>query len=160
MPEPALYDYANQLRNSEDFFTRSTNVLEEADSSFHPQPGMMTVAQQVGHVAQTIHWFLEGATQPEGFNLDFAAHAKELAGVTSLTTARGLLKDAYARAVEFARSRSAEELAKPLPQGPVMGGAPTSEIFLAMIEHAAHHRGALTVYSRQLGKVPAMPYGG
>jgi len=29
-----------------------------------------------------------------------------------------------------------------------------------MVEHTAHHRGALTVYSRVLGKVPAMPYMG
>jgi uncharacterized damage-inducible protein DinB len=29
-----------------------------------------------------------------------------------------------------------------------------------MVEHTAHHRGALTVYSRLLGKVPLMPYGG
>jgi uncharacterized damage-inducible protein DinB len=29
-----------------------------------------------------------------------------------------------------------------------------------MVEHTAHHRGALTVYSRKLGKVPPMPYGG
>jgi uncharacterized damage-inducible protein DinB len=28
------------------------------------------------------------------------------------------------------------------------------------VEHTAHHRGALTVYSRLLGKVPPMPYGG
>lgn len=26
--------------------------------------------------------------------------------------------------------------------------------------HTAHHRGALTVYARALGKTPAMPYGG
>ena len=28
------------------------------------------------------------------------------------------------------------------------------------VAHTAHHRGALTVYSRQLGKVPPMPYAG
>jgi hypothetical protein len=27
-----------------------------------------------------------------------------------------------------------------------------------MVEHTAHHRGALTAYSRLLGKVPPMPY--
>jgi uncharacterized damage-inducible protein DinB len=27
-----------------------------------------------------------------------------------------------------------------------------------MVEHTAHHRGALTVYSRLLGKVSQMPY--
>ena len=47
-----------------------------------------------------------------------------------------------------------------MPEGPVMGGQPGSEVVRAMIEHTAHHRGALTVYSRLLGKVPPMPYGG
>jgi len=155
-----MYDYANQLLSSKDFFERSTRVLEEADSAFRPQPDMMTVAQQVAHAAQTLLWFIEGASRPEGFDLDFAKHAKELESVISLTTARGLLKDAYAHAVEFARGRTAEDLAKPLPEGPVMGGLPVSEIFWAMIEHTAHHRGALTVYTRMLGKVPVMPYGG
>jgi uncharacterized damage-inducible protein DinB len=41
-----------------------------------------------------------------------------------------------------------------------MGGQPISDIVWGMVEHTAHHRGALTVYSRQLGKIPVMPYFG
>jgi uncharacterized damage-inducible protein DinB len=41
-----------------------------------------------------------------------------------------------------------------------MGGQPVSDIVWATVEHTAHHRGALTVYSRSLGKVLPMPYGG
>ena len=80
--------------------------------------------------------------------------------MTSLAAAREMLEKAYANAIHFLRSRSPEALALPLPPGPVMGGQPISDIVWAMVEHTAHHRGALTVYSRQLGKVPAMPYGG
>lgn len=159
-PKPQSYDFANQLLASQDFFSRSTRVLEEGDSQFAPFEGMMTVAQQVAHAAQTLDWFIQGATRPEGFDLDFAAHAKELAAVTSLAAARAWLDKSYANAVTFLRSHSAEELAKPLPAGPVMGGQPISDIVWAMTEHTAHHRGALTVYSRLLGKVPPMPYGG
>jgi uncharacterized damage-inducible protein DinB len=154
------YDFADQLLASQDFFARSTRVLEEGDSTFRPQEGMMTAAQQVAHAAQTLDWFIEGASRPEGFDLDFEAHAKALAGVTSLAAARQTLATAYSDAIQFLRSRSAEELAQPLPPGPVMGGQPISDIVWAMVEHTAHHRGALTVYSRLLGKVPAMPYGG
>jgi uncharacterized damage-inducible protein DinB len=71
-----------------------------------------------------------------------------------------MLAAAYANAVQFLRSRSAEDLARPLPPGPVMGGAPVTDIVWSMVEHSAHHRGALTVYARELGKVPPMPYGG
>jgi len=121
---------------------------------------MMTAAQQVAHAAQTLDWFVEGVTRPEGFDLDFGKHATELMAVTSLAEARRRLESAYANAVEFVRSRGPDGLAKPLPPGPIMGGQPASAVVWAMIEHTAHHRGALTVYSRLLGKVPPMPYGG
>ena len=153
-------ELANQLLASQDFFKRSTSVLEEPDSAFRPQDGMMTVAQQVAHAAQTLDWFIEGASRPEGFDLDFEKHAREVAAVTSLAAARQRLSSSYAKALQFIRSHSAEELARPLPAGPVMGGQPIGDIVWSMIEHTAHHRGALTVYSRLLGKVPPMPYMG
>jgi uncharacterized damage-inducible protein DinB len=159
-PKPQAYDFASQLVASKDFFERSTRVLDEGDSGYRPNEAMMTVAQQVAHAAQTLDWFVEGASRPEGFDLDFEKHAKELAAVTSLNAARQMLERAYANAITFLRSQSPEQLASPLPAGPVMGGQPISEIVWGMIEHTAHHRGALTVYSRLLGKVPPMPYGG
>lgn len=153
-------ELANQLLASKDFFERSTRVLEEADSGFRPREGMMTVAQQVAHAAQTLDWFVEGASRPEGFDLDFEKLSASLAGVDSVTAARQTLEAAYTKAIQFLNARSPEDLAKPLPPGPVMGGQPISSIVWAMVEHTAHHRGALTVYSRLLGKVPPMPYGG
>ncbi len=159
-PKPKQNNLANQLKASQEFFERSTSVLDEADSGFRPREGMMTAAQQVAHAAQTIDWFIQGASRPEGFDLDFASHAAALERVTSLAAARQKLEAAYSNAIRFIGSRSAEDLAQPLPPGPVMGGQPISEIVWAMVEHSAHHRGALTVYSRQLGKVPPMPYGG
>ena len=159
-PKPKPYDFANQLLASQDFFERSTKVLDEADSGFRPREGMMTVAQQVAHTAQTLDWFIEGVSRPEGFDLDFEKHAKALEAMTSLAAARQMLQTAYANSVQFLRSRSPEDLSQPIPPGPIMGGQPVSDIVWAMVEHTAHHRGALTVYSRLLGKVPPMPYGG
>jgi uncharacterized damage-inducible protein DinB len=159
-PKPQQYDFAHQLLTSKEFFERSTRVLDEADSGFRPAEGTMTVAQQVAHAAQTLDWFVEGATRSEGFDLDFEKHAQALHDLKSLAVARRMLDTAYANAIQYLRSRSPEDLARPLPPGPVMGGQPVSDIVWAMVEHTAHHRGALTVYSRQLGKVPPMPYGG
>jgi uncharacterized damage-inducible protein DinB len=159
-PKTQQYDFANQLLASKDFFERSTRVLDEADSEFRPQAGMMTAAQQVAHAAQTLDWFIEGVSRPEGFDLDFEKHARGLASVTSLAAARQMLEAAYGNAIRYLRSQSPEDLARPLPPGPVMGGQPVSDIVWSMVEHSAHHRGALTVYSRMLGKVPPMPYGG
>jgi uncharacterized damage-inducible protein DinB len=159
-PQLQPNDAANQLVASKDFFDRSTRLLDEADSCFRPQAGMMTVAQQVAHTAQTLDWFVQGAGRPEGFDLNFAEQGKALAAVTSLAAARRMLESAYENVIRFLRSRSPEDLARPLPPGPVMGGQPCSDIVWAMVEHTAHHRGALTVYSRLLGKVPPMPYAG
>jgi uncharacterized damage-inducible protein DinB len=159
-PEPIPNDYAGQLLASQDYFNRSTRVLDEADSEFRPQDGMMTAAQQIAHTAQTLDWFVEGAGRPEGFDLNFEEHARILAKMTSIAAARQYLDKAFDQAIVFLRSRTPEELSRPLPDGPVMGGKPISDIVWAMVEHTAHHRGALTVYSRALGKVPPMPYFG
>jgi uncharacterized damage-inducible protein DinB len=159
-PKPQHYDFASQLLRSKEFFERSTRVLDEADSQFRPREGMMTVAQQVAHTAQTLDWFIEGASRHEGFALDFEKHAQALEGVTSLAAARRMLESAYENAVRFLQARSPEDLARPLPPGPIMGGQPISDVVWGMVEHTAHHRGALTVYARQLGKVAPMPYGG
>jgi len=155
-----LYDFATQILASKSFFERSTSVLEEGDSEFRPREEMMTVAQQVMHAAQTLDWFIDGVTRSEGFNLNFEEPAKELKETRSLAAARARLSKACQRVTDFLHSKTPEQLAAPLPPGPIMGGQPTSEIVWAMVEHTAHHRGALTVYSRLLGKVPAMPYGG
>ena len=159
-PKPQLNTYVSQLLASKDFFARSTRVLEEADSGFRPQPGMMTVAQQVAHTAHTLDWFIQGASRPEGFDLDFETQATTVDAVASLEAARHMLEKSYRNAMHFLNGQSEADLARPLPAGPVMGGQPVSDIVWAMIEHTAHHRGALTVYSRMLGKVPVMPYAG
>jgi uncharacterized damage-inducible protein DinB len=159
-PKPQTYDFAQQLVSSKEFFDRSSRVLEEADSGFRPQADMMTVAGQVAHTAHTLNWFVDGISRPEGFDFDFAKQAQEVAAVTSLTDARKKLDEAFAKAIGFVRSKSAEELAAAMPPGPILGGQPLSDVVWAMVEHTAHHRGALTVYSRALGKTPVMPYMG
>lgn len=148
----------SQLQETKAYFDRSTRCLQEKDSGFAPTEGTWTVAQQVAHVAQTVDWFIQGAFRPEGFDTDWDRIQEEISRVTSLTAARAWLDAAFSRAAEVLRSRSAEELAQPLPAGEIMGGAPRFVIVGALVDHTAHHRGALTVYSRLLGYVPAMPY--
>lgn len=147
-----------ELSAIKEFFDRSTRVLEESDSEFTPAPGMFTAAQQVAHVAQTIEWFVDGAFAPGGFNLDFEAIEREVRAVTSLAAARDWLDKACEKAKSVVEAHAEAEWAEPLPPGPVMGGMPRLAVISAMNDHTAHHRGALTVYSRLLGKTPAMPY--
>lgn len=149
---------AQNLQDARDYFERSTRCLTEEDSTFAPTGEMMTAAQQVAHAAQTVDWFIEGAFRPEGFDLDFEGHAKVVMAVTSLAAAREWLDRAFASAVEVIGGKSDEEMSRPLPEGPVMGGVPRRFIVGAIADHTAHHRGALTVYSRLRGHTPAMPY--
>jgi uncharacterized damage-inducible protein DinB len=147
-----------RVTEMKEYFDRSTRVLEEADSAFTPREGMFTAAQQVAHVAQTIEWFVQGAFAPSGFNTDFEGLDQEVRRVTSLKAARAWMERACAAARKAVETHAEAEWAALLPAGPIMGGAPRYAIFPALTDHTAHHRGALTVYSRLLGKVPPMPY--
>jgi len=146
------------LNAAHEYFNRSTRNLTEAHSNFAPAEGMMTAAQQVAHVAHTVDWFIAGAFGPDGFDTDWEAHAKILAGHTSLADARAWFERAVAAAAARIEHLSDADLLTPLPEGPIMGGAPRLAIFGAINDHTAHHRGALTVYARLNGIVPPMPY--
>lgn len=146
------------LRSTKEYFDRSTRCLTEEDSSFAPIAGTWTVAQQVAHVAQTVDWFIEGAFRPEGFDMDWDKLGAEVARFTSLAEARAWMDAAFARAIDVIGARTSEELAQPLPADSIMGAAPRFAIISAIADHTAHHRGALTVYARLRGQVPAMPY--
>ncbi|MEM9556886.1 MAG: DinB family protein [Acidobacteriota bacterium] len=141
------------------FFLRVSSCFTEDDSGFAPAEGMMTTAQQIAHTAQTVDWFVDGAFSPEGFGLDFESMAAETAAVTSIAAAREQLSAALERAVELLGSKTPEELAEALPAGPIMGGEPRYAVLVGLIDHTAHHRGALTVYARLCGHTPPMAYG-
>lgn len=147
-----------ELGQIERFFNNSTRELPEDLSGFTPAEGMMTAAQQIAHVAQTIDWFIEGAFRPEGFDLNFEAHMKDVMKVTSIAAAREWFAKAIANAKAVIGSKTDAELMAPIAAGPVMGGAPRIAIVSGINDHTAHHRGALTVYARLNGKVPPMPY--
>ena len=147
-----------QLKSVSEFFERSTSCLSEEDSSFSPVEGVFTAAQQVAHVARTIDWFIEGMFDSDGFDLNFEEFNKEVLACKSLESAREWFRSAVQNALNVIEGKTDEEFHFPLPDGPVMGGAPRFAVVGAISDHTAHHRGALTVYSRLVGKVPKMPY--
>ena len=147
-----------QLRATQEYFTRSSSCLTEADAGYAPTDGVYTVAQQVAHVAQTVDWFMDGGFKADGFDMDFEAHGKEIRKVTSLAAAREWVVRAFDAGANLLAEKSDEELHSPLPEGLVMGGLPRASIVGGIVDHTAHHRGVLTAYSRGLGKVPSNPY--
>ena len=149
-----------ELQTTHQFFLTSMSCLTEADSTYSPKKKeMFTVAQQVMHVAQTVNWFIDGAFGPNGFDLNFDRHLTETKECTSLAQAIEAFTQATENAIETIRHMSETELTQPLSEGPIMAGVPKMAVISSISEHTAHHRGALTVYSRLLGKVPPMPYG-
>lgn len=147
------------LDESQAFFERSTRPLTEEDSTFAPVDGLFTPAQIVAHVAVSMDWFVDGAfVRSDGFSMDFEALDGEAKGYTSLESARAKLRRSFDHAREVVGRQTAESLAAPLPEGPIMGGQPRGSVIQGIQDHNAHHRGALTMYSRLRGHTPPMPY--
>jgi uncharacterized damage-inducible protein DinB len=153
--KPGLHE---RIKSMEEFFNRSTQVLTEGDSTFVPAAGMFTTAQHVAHTAQMIDWFVNGAFARTGFELNFEKLDKEVRAVTSLTAARVWLKNAFERAHAAVDIHSDEEWSQRFPAGMILGNRHKIMIVTMMTDHVAHHLGALTVYSRLLGKIPPLPY--
>ena len=147
-----------ELKESAEFFARSTACLTEEDNSFAPTEDALTVRQQISHVAQTVDWFIAGIKDPNGFDMDFEKHWDIVNQASSLEDARAKVATAFENAISTIAAMSEEELLSPLPEGLVMGGRPKYSAILGIVDHCAHHRGALTVYARLQGKTPAMPY--
>jgi uncharacterized damage-inducible protein DinB len=91
--------------------------------------------------------------------MDFAAHEQKVRKVTSLKDARAWWERSMKTVTDTLRSKTKEELAQTLPKDGIMGGAPRHAIVSGLVDHTGHHRGALSVYARLVGKVPPMPYG-
>lgn len=146
-----------KLKMSKEYLDRSTRVLEEEDSGFAPDENAFTVAVQMAHIGITVDWIMEGAFG-KGFNMDFGSHEMRAEDFTSLAAARGICDRNYQAAIDLVSSKTAEELNALCSPNPVVGEQPKWSAIDVIVEHTAHHRGALSVYTRLLGKVPPMPY--
>ncbi len=147
-----------ELRGSKAFFDRSSRCLEASDAGFRPTEDALSTAEQMAHIGQTVEWFLDGAKSDGGFDMDFECHMKEVVKTKTIADARAWVDRAYAAVIDYVENTSVEDLSVPLPEGPVMGGAPRHAIVSGIVDHTAHHRGALTVYARLQGLTPSMPY--
>jgi uncharacterized damage-inducible protein DinB len=149
-----------ELEIQQTFLLNTINCLAEENSDFRPKEKMYTVAQHVGHAAETIDWFIEGAFGDKGFDMNFENYEERMKEkYNSFDDSVKLLKDATARGIETIKNASDAELMAPIT-GEIMKGAPSLAVVGAITDHTAHHRGALSVYARLLDKTPKMPYEG
>jgi uncharacterized damage-inducible protein DinB len=147
-----------ELRGSKEYFDRSTGCLGEEHAGFRPAEGALSVAEQIAHVAQTVDWFMDAVKNGGKFDMDFENHMKDVLKTKTVADARAWLNRAFAGVIEYVENATEDELMTPFPAGPVMGGAPHLAIVGGIVDHTAHHRGALTVYARLQGVTPPMPY--
>lgn len=145
------------LRSDQHFLDNILADFTEQDADFQPTGEMMNVAQQVHHIAHTIDWFREGAFTGN-YDMDFEAQNTEAAKPRKLSDAKAELAAAYARLCDALAPLSAADMAKPMPDNPILGPAPLWHLVPAVIGHTSHHRGALSVYLRLLGRTPRMVY--
>ncbi|MFA6239435.1 MAG: DinB family protein [Candidatus Hydrogenedentales bacterium] len=142
---------ADELRAERKLLRNILKDFKSAHADFRPTDGMMTVAQQVHHIAYTVKWFQEGA-----FGTGFSMEAENKKART-LEEATKELDAAYDGYIAFVEPLSEAVLHEPLPPNPIMQG-PRLVVIGAQRDHTAHHRGALTVYLRLLGVTPTMVY--
>ena len=147
------------LKSMRQFFLNTISCLTEDDSAYAPKEGMYTVAEVIGHTAHTVEWFMDGAFGPNGFDMNFENYAERMKQHTSLTKSVVYFQEVVDNAIQSITDMADAQLVELLPEGPVMGGAPKMAVIGAIADHTAHHRGALSVYARLLGKIPQMPYG-
>ncbi len=152
-----VQEVINSLRFIQACFKRVLRVFEESDSTFTPAEGTMSVAQQVAHVAHTALWFRDGAFKGS-FNLNFEAHMQKVYTFDSLENAVTYLDDAFQQVITSLEEVDDDWLAELTPPGPILGNMPRYAVLMATDDHTAHHRGALSVYARLLGKTPPIPY--
>ena len=146
-----------QLETARKLFRTTTSVFDEADAGFAPQQDLYTVAGHIAHAADAIEWFVEGAFG-DGWDLDFGASIARARAVATVGEAREWLDRAFTRAIGAVAGLTDEELAQPIADPTIMGNAPKQAVVHALIDHTAHHRGALAVYARLAGKAPPMLY--
>lgn len=148
---------AAQVRQEQRLLSAIVNAFEPEHGAFRPKPEMMTVAQQINHIAHTIFWFREGAFGA-GFDLDFEKLEDLNSREVTLAWALAELEKQYDSLVSFLESQSEAELHAPMGENPIFGAAPRYVVLNAQADHTAHHRGALSVYLRLLDIIPPMIY--
>ena len=150
-------DLVAQLETSHKYMRKTVSIFEEEDAGFAPQPELYTVAGHIAHAADTVEWFVDGAFG-DGWNLDFDGLIAAAKAVETLEEAVAWLDRAFEKAIATFGAASDEDLAAQIPDKRIMEGASRAAVVWGTVDHTAHHRGALTVYARLLGKVPAMIY--
>lgn len=145
------------MHESRQCFLRGIRPLTEEDSSYRIADAMRTVAQQVGHTAQVVEFFVEGGLG-DGFDYDYVAREEALSDVTSLEAATAWVNRAFDDAIDRLERASLGDLLRRLPEGGMLSNEFTISVIGGIVDGVAHQRGVLASYIEALGRTPGFPY--
>lgn len=177
--------WGKRLLNHKIAFRRTTDCFAEEHSVYRPTAGMLTVADQVLHVLNSNEYMMSGLFGPfdglgpasrwqRGFadlswlayantgDVDTHLHCSEdmRAARTSLSAALELLDRSFDMIGMMLHTMPADAFDDGLPENPLfpVDGLTVTDLLDSMLDHTAHHRGALSQYARLLGMDPKLPY--
>ena len=184
----AQHPYVRKIRYQREFFQRSLSCFTDEDSFFQPTAKSLTLIGQVIHVTMAIEYFLCGMfgpfvgygpmsrlelgfvdmiwtrhsdtdINPTDFNPEHMS-IELLSAMGSLSQAMELFGKTMDRAAAMFASKTPLAIAtQQLPPNAIFDPEATLGDTLEMMnDHTAHHRGAIVMYGRLLGRSPKLPY--
>ncbi|QDE68256.1 MULTISPECIES: DinB family protein [Myxococcus] len=177
------HPFVQKLRKHREYFHRTLECFRDGDASFRLTQESMTAAGQVLHAAAAIEYFLSGlfgtfegwstmSQRQRGFvDMSWAQSAntspQERNDTPELQEAGRSLKKAaelFDRSMDSASAMFGARTMEELTQAPLLPNPlfppwfTAAQVFELMLDHTAHHRGALSQYARGLGLEPKIPY--
>jgi uncharacterized damage-inducible protein DinB len=132
---------------------RMLAAVPEIHREYRPDPESRSALELAWHIVSSEIWLLEGIVNgqlaPEQARLP--RHIRSVQDVIDLH------RTSVPELLDQVRQLGPEGLLRTMPFN--AEDNPSIVYLSFLIRHTAHHRGALTVYARLLGKTPLMPYG-
>ena len=129
----------SRMKNSRDFTLKVAEAMPASDYGFKLTPQQMSFAGQMVHIGESFTYFLS-AFSGEKPNPSKPAN-------NSKADVIPFVKSSYDKAIDEISKLSPEQLSKSykMGEGGSMNG---TELLIAMLEHAAHHRASAEMYLR------------
>ena len=167
-----------------EYFLRTLSAFNDEDSSFRPQQNMLSVKDQVLHTVGAIELFVSAYlstidSTSKITHTSFRPGEAWSGSSTAVTDMRWTqnadkkhydeqvdmkeIKEIFSKTMAYASDvfsiPSEAELQQPIGENSLVPDFFRAEdIIEIMLDHTAHHRGALAQYARLLGHSPKIPY--
>jgi uncharacterized damage-inducible protein DinB len=142
-PSKTAANFVDRWTKTRGMALRVAEIMPSNEYAFRPDPGSMSFAEQIIHVAQTNHAFCAGLKD-------------QRPAPVSPTDSKDTLIQLLAESFDYCASTIATLTDADLDavHSSPDGRMPGREVMLALYVHMAHHRGQMEVYLRIKGIAP------